>query len=88
MFIIVGASAQELPDVKALCERAGNRCCVCAVCVLCVFGMCAARFVWCAVCVLYVFCMCSVCVLCVCFVCVMCPACEHSLQQPCKSNNL
>ena len=25
MFIIIGASAQELPDVKALCERAGDR---------------------------------------------------------------
>ena len=35
MFIIIGASAQELPDVKALCERAGDRpgvCCAGCVC--------------------------------------------------------
>ena len=25
LFIVIGASAQELPDVKALCERAGDR---------------------------------------------------------------
>ena len=67
MFIIVGASAQELPDVKALFERAGNRCCVCAVCVECVFCVCAALcvFCMCSVCVLCEFCVCAFFVLCI-----------------------
>jgi len=65
MFIIVGASAQELPDVKALCERAGNRCCVCAVCVLCLCGVSAVGVFCFGVFALRVFCfcLCAVCVL-------------------------
>ena len=32
LFIIIGASAQELPDVQALCERAANRSVFLSIC--------------------------------------------------------